>query len=116
MSRKHLIKHYENVCKQYDEFVQEIKDFEECVANGVVAPETIDNIQTMLEPLKNNWMTMNYIMYLLNLPNKKEKQDRYHKQNKNKLENCITDKDVYKENDECIKTMQDFTDDIRRKA
>ena len=115
MSRKHLVKYYDDVCKQYNDFIEEIKDFEECVEKGVVSPETIENIKSMLEPLKNNWQTLNYVMYLLNMPNKKDKIDKYNRQNNGKLKTCKTDTEVKEENKKCIKDMQEFTNDVRSK-
>lgn len=115
MSRKHLVEYFDTVCKQYEEFVSEIKDFEKCVEDGIVAPETIQNIEVMLEPLKNNWMTLSHVMYLLNLPNKKEKQEKYHKQNKKKLDNCKTREQVIVENDQCLSSMREFKQDVRSK-
>lgn len=116
MSKKHLEEYYNNVCKQYDEFIDEIKDFEECVKNGVVSPETISNIETMLAPLKNNWQTLSYVMYLLNMPNKKEKINKYVKQNKISCDTHKTSDAIYKENKDCIKSMDEFTQNIRGRA
>ena len=112
MARKHLIKYYNDVCKQYFDFIEEIKDFEQCATDGVIAPEVIDNIESMLAPLKNNWQTMNYVIYLLNMPNKKEKTKNYTKQNK--CENCKTDKEVFIENDACINAMKKLNNTYRK--
>lgn len=109
------MQYYDTVCKQYSEFVEEIKDFEECVANGVVAPETIDNVKTMLEPLKQNWQMMNYIVFLLNKPNRKSKQKVYANQNKKLISDCITDKQIYDKNECCISNMRNFTQNLKEK-
>ena len=114
MSRKHLVEYYNEVNKQYYEFIEEIKDFEECAINGVVSPEVIDNIQNMLGPLKDNWQRMNYVMYLLNKPNKKEKIKKYDRQHSKDLKDCVTDKQVYEENNACIDEMKKLVDSMSK--
>lgn len=106
MSKRHVEEYYNNVCKQYEEFVQEIKDFQESSQDKLLPPEVSENLKQMLEPLKNNWQTLGYIMWLLNKSNKKPKQ--YEKQHKKELNGLKTDKDVYKENDDCINSLKDY--------
>lgn len=106
MSVKHVKEYYNQVCDQYHEFLEELKDFGELCNDGMVAPEVVEQAQRMIEPLKDNWMKMNYIMWLLNKPNKKSKQDRYKKQNPQK--DCITEKQVYEQNQKQINELNDF--------
>ena len=107
------MEYYDNVCKQYSEFIDEIKDLEGCVQNSVVSPETLENVKTMLEPLKQNWQMMNYIVFLLNKPNKKSKHKVYQNQNKKLIKDCITDKDVYKQNNDSISEIKNLTNSLR---
>ena len=111
MSKKDFDLYYEEVCKQYKDFLEELKDFEELAKQQVVSPETIENAKAVIEPLKVNWETLNYVMYLLNKPVKKSKQDRYEKSCKPKQ--CKTDKEVYAENQKCIDSMKEFTEETR---
>ena len=55
----------------------EINDFRERCSQGMIAPEIIENAQKMFNLMEDNYKKLNYIMFLLNKPVKKEKQKRY---------------------------------------
>lgn len=109
MARKDLINYYNEVCNQYHEFVEELKDFQYLCNKGLVAPEVIEQATRTIEPLKNNWQTLNYIIFLLNKPTKKSKITRYINQNKKLLKDCKTDEEIYKENQKAIDNLKQFT-------
>ena len=81
MSVKHIKEYYNKVCEQYHDFLEELRDFETLCNEGLVAPEMIEQAKRTIEPLKDNWEKLNYIIFLLNKPNNKSKQDRYSKAN-----------------------------------
>lgn len=112
MARKDVIEYYNKVCDQYHEFVEELKDFQELCNQGMVAPEIIEQAKQTIEPLKNNWQTLNYIIFLLNKPVKKKKQVTYSKQNKKALSNCKTDSEVYEENQQAINNLNNLKKDL----
>ena len=74
MSRKHVEDYFNQVCEDYHEMVQTLKDMEDECNNGLVPPERVEQLKNMLEPIKTNYARISYIMFLLNMPNKKEKQ------------------------------------------
>lgn len=82
MSVKDVIKYYDAVADQYLEMVNDLKDFEEAVSNNIVEPERLEQIKKNIEPIKANYQRLSYIMYLLNLPVKKNKHKKYEQQNK----------------------------------
>lgn len=96
MSVKHIREYYNQVCEQYNEMINNLQEFEEYAKNNIVAPEQIDNMKKLIEPIKNNYMTLSYIMFLLNSPNRKDKINKYNKQHKKQLENIgeIKSKDI----------------------
>ena len=100
LSKKDLDKYYEVVSQQYYEFKQEIEDFEQLCAQQLVAPEIVANAKKSFEPVKDNWMRLNYVMYLLNKPVKKYKETRYNSQTKKQVRNSITQEQVVAENKE----------------
>ena len=108
MSKKHVVEYYNKVCDQYHQFIEELNDFEEACNEGIVPPEIVEQAKQTIIPLKTNWQTLNYIIYLLNKPNKKEKQKTYKNQNKKQLANVKTDEEVYKENDACINALKNL--------
>ena len=108
MSRKDVMNYYNTVCDQYHEFIEELKDFQDLCNQGMVAPEIIESAKKTIEPLKNNWQTLNYIIFLLNKPVKKSKQKRYNNQNKKWLKDCKTDKEVYAQNQKAIENLKEL--------
>ena len=106
MSVKHVKKYYEEVCSQYHEFIEELKDFQNLCNEGMVEPEVIEQAKQAIEPLKDNWQKLNYIIYLLNKPNKKTKHNKYDKCSKELIENSITDTQVYQQNKDSISNLQ----------
>lgn len=81
MSVKHLKEYYEQVCDQYIEMKNEIKDLEEEVNKGLAKPEMMDNLKATIQPIMNNYQTLSCVMYLLNQPNKKSKLKAYERRN-----------------------------------
>ena len=73
MSRKHFEEYYNELYSNYDEMIKLLKELENECINNMVAPETIENYKKTLEPIKNAFLNVQYIKYLLDKPNKKEK-------------------------------------------
>ena len=44
MSVKHVKLYYKEICDQYSDLLQELKDFEKEAQEGLIEPERIDNI------------------------------------------------------------------------
>lgn len=80
MSVKHIKKEYERICADYHEMLESIHELEELVSEKAISPERIDELKAPLETMKANYMRWSYVMHLLNMPNKKQKLDRYNKQ------------------------------------
>lgn len=111
MSVKHIKEYYNTVCDQYHDFLEELRDFETLCNEGLVAPEVIEQAKRTIEPLKDNWQKLNYIIFLLNMPNNKNKQNRYANQNKHLTKDCITDIQVYQQNQKAISDLKNVKSD-----
>ena len=81
MSRKHVQQYYEQILRTRAEFLKDGKELEEACKNNMIDSSVLENH-------KNRWT---YMMYLLNMPNKKEKKKSYEKRNKEKIDG-ISDK------------------------
>ena len=79
MSVKHIKEYYNMMADQYLEMVDNIQEYEEYAKTHVVAPEKIEELNKMLTPLKENFLTLSYVMYLLNMPNNPRKKKTYEK-------------------------------------
>ena len=86
MAVKHVKEYYEKVCKQYIEMRDNLKEMEELLADDIISPERIENLKKITEPIKENYERWSYLMYLLHLPQRKEKLKSYEKRNKKFLE------------------------------
>ena len=108
MAVKHIKEYYEHVCNQYSQMTEELKEFQKEVEDGLVEPERLDNLKAVIEPLKNNYMTLSWIMYLLNKPQRDSKERPYQRRNKKFIESLDKrfNKDgIIEENDAVIKKI-----------
>ena len=108
MAVKHIKEYYDQVCEHYHLLNEELKDFQKEVENGLVAPERIDNLKAIIEPVKNNYMTLSWIMYLLNQPQRDSKEREYQRRNKKFIESLDKNFDkasILKQNEDVIKKI-----------
>lgn len=110
MSKKDVEKYYNQITADYTEMIENLKEMEELAAQKIVNPDKIEELKAAVEPLKNNYMTISWIMFLLNQPNKKEKIARYKKAEEKKVltidPNRTKDLDgLHKENKKVIETI-----------
>ena len=107
MSKKDFDKYYEQVQNQYLQMLSYLKEFSAVASTEMVAPEAMENTKKLIEPLKQNYMTLSYIAYLLNTPNRACRIDKFKKQNKKLLEKCgnRTGDDVFEENSNILDEM-----------
>lgn len=108
MAVKHIKEYYEQVCEQYVQMNEELRDFQKEVENGLVEPERIDNLKAVIEPLKNNYMTLSWIMYLLNKPQRDSKEKSYERRNRKlreSLDKNFSKESILKQNEAVIKSV-----------
>lgn len=70
MARKDVEKYYDDVAAQYSEMLENIREVEEAVQTKLVSPDFLGNLQKQIAPMKENYMRISYIMFLLNKPSK----------------------------------------------
>lgn len=87
MSVKRLEKEYNAIVDQYHEMLENLKDLEKELNDGLVTPEFIDNLKKQIEPIKNNYEQWSYIMFILHEPQRKSKREKYRKTIAAKLKN-----------------------------
>lgn len=108
MAVKHIVEYYNQVCDQYLLLQEELKDFQKEVENGLVEPERIETLKQVIEPVKNNYMTLSWIMYLLNQPQRDSKERAYKKRMKaftEKLDKKFSKEGILLENEETISSI-----------
>jgi hypothetical protein len=108
MAIKHIKEYYEQVCDHYVLMNDELRDFQKEVEEGLVEPERLENLKKMIEPLKNNYMTLSWIMYLLNKPQRDSKEKSYQQRMKkftSELDKNFDKDGILKQNENVIKSI-----------
>lgn len=108
MSKKQFEKYLDEVSAQYHEMNEDLRDMEKLVADNMMPPEFLDKLKIMIAPVKDNWLKLNYVKFLLDMPNKKEKVSKYKNQNKKILENAITKEEVLKQNKAILESLKNL--------
>lgn len=110
MARRHVIKYYKEVQDQYIEMLHQADEFEKALKDEFITQEQITQYKEIVAKLKENYERLSYIMFLLNMPNKKSKEARYKKQNKN-IVNYLNDSSedfVLKEDEDVLLKLRQF--------
>ena len=86
MAVKDVKNYFYTMLCQYIEEKQNLADFEEALKEGYITQEQMQEAMDVVADLETNYHRLVYIMYLLDMPNKKEKKPGYVKQHKTILE------------------------------
>ena len=109
MSVKDVKNYYTQICQQYQEMIDNIKDLETESEKGLIEPERVERLKEQVAPIKRNYERWTYMMFLLNKPQRKQKFKKYQQQNKRLLSNLSSEnsvESVLSENNETIKNME----------
>lgn len=109
---KDLKKYYKHVSQDYLEMKSELKDMEQELANSMVTPEQLEQMKMMIQPIKQNYEMLSYVMYLINLPTKKQKKWRYKQQQKMLLEMSKTEEQTLNENKKAFEDLKEFREEL----
>ena len=82
MAVKDVKEYYFKLIAQKAELEADLTDFEEALKNGFITEEQMQAAKDELIPYQINLDRLTYIMYLLELPNRKAKKAKFAKQNK----------------------------------
>ena len=82
MAVKDVKEYYFKLIAQKAELEADLADFEEALKNGFITEEQMQAAKDELIPYQINLDRLTYIMYLLELPNKKAKKAKFAEQNK----------------------------------
>jgi hypothetical protein len=86
MAVKDVRRYYYTMLSQYIEEKQNLADFEEALKEGLITEDQMQEAMDTVADLEQNYHRLTYIMYLLDMPKRKDKQDVYVRQYKNILE------------------------------
>jgi hypothetical protein len=86
MAVKDVKEYYLKMLAQYLEMKNDLADFEEALKNGFITEDQMQAAMEEVNALQVNYDRLTYIMYLLELPNRKSKHARHNKANKKILD------------------------------
>ena len=89
MAVKDVKEYYFKLIAQKAELEADLADFEEALKSGFITEEQMQAAKDELIPYQINLDRLTYIMYLLELPNRKTKKAKFAKQNKKILDELI---------------------------
>lgn len=108
MSKKDFDKEYIQVEKQYLEMVENLKDMEKEMAEGLVNPDLFEQMKQTIEPLLVNYRMWSYVKFLLNKPNRKQKEEKYKSQNKKLMSQMKTFEETKEENNKVLDELREY--------
>lgn len=116
MARRDVINYYVSVQQQYLEMLADAKEYDEAVRGGFISQEQFEEVQTMIQKLKDNYDRISYIMVLLNEPNKKSKKGKYKNQNSLVYDYLSNSNDLYikSENDDVLKKLKEIIREAKK--
>ena len=79
MALRDVKEYYFKMLGQYFEMKADLADFEQALKDGFITEEQMQAAIDDVDRVKQNYERLSYIMYLLNLPNRKSKQEKYKK-------------------------------------
>lgn len=114
MSVKHVKDYYNSVAADYLEMKGDLEDMEAMMKDHQMSPEQVEQMKLIIAPVKQNYETLSYFMYLLNQPNKKSKQPAYKKQNQLLIKQAAnqTKDDLLSRNQESLNNLKEFKEEI----
>ena len=92
MAREDFELYYSNIKKQYFELLDLMEVAGEEAAKNLVDPDVLNNLKTVILPVKNSYMSLAYVEYLLNLPKNKKIKKRNDRQFQAQLEKILKEK------------------------
>lgn len=84
MAVKDVKLYYNKMFKQYLEMKNDIADFEQAFKDGFITEDKLEDVKNDVAKVEENYNRLSYIMYLLEIPNRSNKKERY-KQNTKKV-------------------------------
>ena len=112
MAVKHIKEYYQKVCTDYTEMLQTLTDMEDAFNQNLVSEEQLNQIKEMIKPIKQNYMTLSWIIYLLDKPQRDEKKQMYDRQMtkfKSNLDESRNEAGVLKEDSDILEKLKKYT-------
>ena len=81
MAIKDVKVYFYNMLGQYLEMKEDLKDFDQALQDGHITEDKLEEVYKDVQDLQNNYDRLTFIMYLLELPARKTKKEKFKKSN-----------------------------------
>ena len=107
MARKHFDEYLTTITKQYMDLQETLKEMTVESETGMIEPERLDQLKMTIAPIKNSFDNLMYVKYLLDMPTRKSKHNKYNNVNKKVIENTksVCKESVVKRNEEVLANL-----------
>ena len=105
MARRHVQDYYDSICRQVAQSQQLLEEFAKTSSENMVSPKVVENVKKTYESILENKKRVDYILFLLNMPNKKSKEQKYRGMNKKSLQGLEVDGELV-ENEKAMKSIK----------
>ena len=82
MAARDVREYFFTMLLHYLEEKQNLQDFEEALKDGLITEDQLQEAMTTVTELEQNYYRLAYVMFLLDMPNKKAKKPKYLSQQK----------------------------------
>lgn len=79
MATKDVKQYYYKMMAQAMEMQADLDDYNEAFRNGFITEDQLADAKADIDIINQNYERLKYIVYLLDLPNKSKKKDKYRK-------------------------------------
>lgn len=110
MAVKDIKDYYYKICKQRADMLDSLKEIETSFSNGMATPEQVDNIRKITEPINTTYKMLSWIIYLLDKPNRKNKENGYIRRSKKFLDSLdieYSKEKLLEKNQACIENLNE---------
>lgn len=116
MSKRHVEEYYIKMTSDYTEMKNVLEELQKSVTeeNASAYAAQISTIKEQVRLLEANYKRLSYIMFLLNMPNKKKKESGYNRREHKKLDNIPDEhraESVHKENSDILDNIKNINNE-----
>ena len=115
MAVRHLRDYYNQVSGQMSSLQSTIETFVKESADTMVSPKIMENLKKQLAVIQDNKKRLDYIMYLLDIPNRKKKESNFQKMAARRLKSIHQQQEIV-ENNQAIKKINAQINKISKEA
>lgn len=108
MAKKDFDKEFAQIEAQYLEMMQDLKDMEKEMAEGLINPDIYEQMKNTVDIIISNYRVWDYIRFILNKPVKKNSRRKYEKSNSQNLSSMKTLEQTKLENQKALNELKEY--------